>query len=1451
MTKEKTHESAASEGASPEELDNLRRSTFKAKQQQPGDQQATPVLSRRVISYKDICVGINGSNRDEDEEDAYIDNSGSDVDEDAEEVEEGDEDMEDNVQQDPLFPVIKITKRELKEACKPWRKAIIVKLLGKKLGLSLLRIRLERLWQPMGDMEVIDLDNEFYIIRFSNAADYGHVFNGGPWVIMGHYLVIQQWKPGFVPEEGIPGKVAVWVRIPKFPVEFYGKCFLWRIGNNLGRMVRIDDHTMKVAKDGGQSNIGNERCRFARICVEVDLRKALVAKFTMNDQTYNVEYEGLNLICFHCGRFDALRNQGESSNAKNVENSLDVDEVIAINDEPMIENGPTSQQLLENNVNIKVADAPTISALDIPLDINVTATMNCPGGKDQHVGSAAGMGVNKTSTVHQETSNSLNSVKKRARGKGSGAIINSNSPPVAARPVILGGILSKEKKSQTKDYLFGGDVDEFRRERERSLGAGAKGFPLLMKDLVSRHSISCVALFETRVSGAKAKALARKLDFQGIHIEDAVGFSGGIWLFWDTNVLRLDILVSHRQYVHTKVFFLDNSEVALATFVYGSPQASMRDTLWANLVSTTPAPDTPWIAIGDFNAYQEASDKCGGAGLNLQSMQKFISCLFSCGLSDMGFKGPPFTWEGRGVKERIDRGVCNPQWLHTFPESVVLHLPQLKSDHKPLLLAVSGIVDHRAFSRPFRFQAGWLTHEDFPRLMADSWDPGEDWVSNVDKFRNAAVTWNDDVFGQIFHRKRRIMKRLEGVNNRLNMAFDRGLDNLQKKLWKEYHTVLLQEELFWAQKSRCLWFQFGDRNSKFFHTATLIRRKRNKIEALIDENGNLLTDFDVLQDYTVNFFRHGFMDEGGASSLSTSCTFPAISVRAMNFIQAGFSGAEVKDAIFSMGPLKAPGPDGLQAVFFQSQWEHVGDTVTRFVLHCFDDSSQVSLVNDTLLVLVPKVDAPERITQYRPISLCNVIYKTVTKMITNRLRRIMGDLVSPNQCSFVPGRHSSDNIVIAQEVFHSMRFLKRRLGWIAIKVDLEKAYDRLNWSFLHETLRLVAFNGGRSSSFTPQRGLRQGDPLSPYLFVLCMERLAHSIGDAVSSGAWKPIKLSRNGPPISHLFFADDLLLFGEATLDQMECIMGCLNGFCSASGMKVSIPKTRLMISKNVGSAVSRQLSDLSGISLTSDLGKYLGVPLAHKRVTSSSYQYILDRTQTRLSSWRSQMLNFAGRVTLTKSVIAALRTYSMQTCLLPKTVCGKLEKIQRDFIWGSTDRPNGAHSIAWAKLCCPKQNGGLGLRRMHDFNKSLVMKLGWGLVSTPDALWARVLRGKYSCGTDHFPVVQRKSRESHVWRAIRVTWPDVDKNLRWRIGSGSSVRFWYDSWVFSGSILINCAISEISPVDAIKSVADYFDFDRGLWRFALFQNLIPPDLFSEIVAMPPPATNIGPDRICWNLKF
>lgn len=216
-------------------------------------------------------------------------------------------------------------------------------------------------------------------------------------------------------------------------------------------------------------------------------------------------------------------------------------------------------------------------------------------------------------------------------------------------------------------------------------------------------------------------------------------------------------------------------------------------------------------------------------------------------------------------------------------------------------------------------------------------------------------------------------------------------------------------------------------------------------------------------------------------------------------------------------------------------------------------------------------------------------------------------LVAPTQCTFVPGRHSSDNIIIAQEVVHTIRKKMGKKRYMAIKIDLEKAYDKLKWEFVHDTLTdiripsklvevvwhcisspvmKILWNGESTDPFMQYIGVRQGDPLSPYIFVLCIKRLSQLISLLVDQDVWKSMKLNRNGPPLSHLCFADDLILFGEASLSQTQVIHQCLELFCASSGQQVSNGKTHIFFSKNVHNVRRQEISDVLGFSRTMDPG-------------------------------------------------------------------------------------------------------------------------------------------------------------------------------------------------------------------------------------------------------------------------
>lgn len=387
---------------------------------------------------------------------------------------------------------------------------------------------------------------------------------------------------------------------------------------------------------------------------------------------------------------------------------------------------------------------------------------------------------------------------------------------------------------------------------------------------------------------------------------------------------------------------------------------------------------------------------------------------------------------------------------------------------------------------------------------------------------------------------------------------------------------------------------------------------------MLNDAGEWVYEEVDLRNIVVQFFNQLYLSSNPSIlNMYSVSGFPAINPHDWLVLNKSVSMEEVKQALFSMGSYKSPGPDGFHPIFFKSQWDVVGPSVFDFVRQVCTNLVHIRQVNHTLLTLIPKCDNPSHIRQFRPIALCNVIYKIVTKVVAQRLKIIMPKVISEAQSSFVPGRHTTDNAIILQEMVHSMRLLKGKTGYMIIKLDLEKAYDRVEWSFLQNTLEMLGipcwmtslilscissssmsinWNGNCTDAFYPSRGLRQGDLLSPYLFVLCLERLAHCINDSVMAGTWKPFGFSHNeGPKVSHLFFADDILLVAEASHTQVSEVKRVLDTFCNFSGQKVNFDKSAVFFSDNVKTDMMESLSNSLGVTATKNLGKYLGIPIGH----------------------------------------------------------------------------------------------------------------------------------------------------------------------------------------------------------------------------------------------------------------
>jgi hypothetical protein len=358
-----------------------------------------------------------------------------------------------------------------------------------------------------------------------------------------------------------------------------------------------------------------------------------------------------------------------------------------------------------------------------------------------------------------------------------------------------------------------------------------------------------------------------------------------------------------------------------------------------------------------------------------------------------------------------------------------------------------------------------------------------------------------------------------------------------------------------------------------------------------------------------------------------------------------------------------------------------------------------------------------------------VTLKIITKTIANRLKTILHEIISPNQSAFIPGRLITDNTLIATEIFHYLSQTNRQKGFVGIKTDMAKAYDRLEWDFLHATLTAMNFpqnlihtimkcvttvtfsiliNGQPTRTFSPERGLRQGDPLSPYLFIICADVLSSLITNAQQKQLIHGVKIVPGAPEITHLFFADDSLIFCRANKEETSNLKNIINKYQQASGQLVNFNKSELTFSKRVQQDTKLDIQQILPMPMVDHFSKYLGQPTFIGRSKNQAFNFIQDKVWKKLKGWKERNLSFAGRGTLIKAVAQAIPTYLMSSFLLPKGLCNQLEGMASRFWWGSNVDKRKVHWVNWKKTCRKKENGGLGFRDISSFNIALLAKQG-----------------------------------------------------------------------------------------------------------------------------------------------
>ncbi|KAA3481359.1 reverse transcriptase [Gossypium australe] len=429
------------------------------------------------------------------------------------------------------------------------------------------------------------------------------------------------------------------------------------------------------------------------------------------------------------------------------------------------------------------------------------------------------------------------------------------------------------------------------------------------------------------------------------------------------------------------------------------------------------------------------------------------------------------------------------------------------------------------------------------------------------------------------------------------------------------------------------------------------------------------------------------------------------------------------------------------------------------------------------IVLIPKVPNPTQLVNFRPISLCTVIYKVVAKAIANRLQKIIDKCIDKVQSAFVPGRLITDNVLLAYEILHSINQKRSgKKGVMAVKLDMSKAYDRVEWKFLEEVMIKIGFacecaellkrcvstisykaniNGRRGNLFLPSRGFRQGDPLSPFLFLICSEGLSSLMRTAKRRDLLKGAKASRQGPAISHLLFADDCILFGEASNKGANILKDILQDYEICSGQCVNFSKSTVFFSPNTSEENKAAVSNLLGVRMATNPEKYLGIPNMVGRKKRESFQNLLDRISMRIEGWSNKMLSQGGKEVFIKSVLQAIPIFAMSCFLLPNSLCKKMESIFAKFWWQKGKGRKGIHWCQWGHLCRPKSEGGLGFRNMAQFNIALLAKCSRQNIFQKAIFLIR----NWVIEIHMF---------SEVYRLQRVIWK---KRLIWKVGTGTSI--------------------------------------------------------------------------------
>ncbi|PKU86147.1 putative mitochondrial protein [Dendrobium catenatum] len=494
-----------------------------------------------------------------------------------------------------------------------------------------------------------------------------------------------------------------------------------------------------------------------------------------------------------------------------------------------------------------------------------------------------------------------------------------------------------------------------------------------------------------------------------------------------------------------------------------------------------------------------------------------------------------------------------------------------------------------------------------------------------------------------------------------------------------------QEECYWSQKSNTKFLLEGDRNTKFFHALANKKKTRSHIHKIIDMNGTVLTTNESICNSGVNYFQHIFNSSTDCMPITNPYLIPKLITEDENVMLCHTpTEDEILNVIKDLNSNAVADPDGFTTKFFQDNWDIIKEDVINAVEDFFAGNSYPKFFSSTNIVLIPKKDGPKHWQDFRPISLCTFLNKVNSKIIAKRLINILPNIISLNQTGYVKGRSIFDNVLLAQEITHDIN-VKVKGGNVIFKLDVSKAYDNINWNFLYKILSLFGFNnlfisliknsiencyfsviinGKHNGFFKSSKGLRQGDTMSPALFIIAMEYLSRGLNDLFLRNQRLNFRTIR-GFPISHLSFADYFILFTNGSINNITLLLNFLVSFYNQSGLSINKEKSSFIVGKSINHNRTNAIQRICDFQHKDLPITYLGTPIYKGKKRNFLFDNIFSKIDKILNNWSSNFLSYGGRLILIKSVLNSMPIYLFHTLLPSTSTCVKLERIFNKFFW------------------------------------------------------------------------------------------------------------------------------------------------------------------------------------------